>query len=208
MSSLRSLFRRLVYGKPIVVVSGLPRSGTSMAMKMLEAGGLPLVQDGIRTADEDNPKGYYEDERVKNLHGMEDKNWLKNSRGKGIKIISNLLRSLPGSNNYKVLFIRRNISEVLASQAKMLDRRGENSATDDERMAELFASDVWRAQYLLRRQPHFEWIEVGYSEVLAYPEVEARRMKDFLGLDLAVDKMVEVVDPNLYRNRAADLEPS
>ena len=176
-----------------------------MAMKMLEAGGLELVQDGVRSADEDNPKGYYEDERVMRLHETQDKAWLKAARGKGIKIISNLLRSLPADNNYRVLFVRRDIQEILASQAKMLARRGEDSATDDERMAELFAGDVWRAQYLLKRKPQFEWMEVNYREVLAAPEAQARRMRDFLGLDLAVDKMAEVVDPNLYRNRAADL---
>ena len=154
--SLRDIYRRLRYGEPVVVVSGLPRSGTSMAMKMLEAGGVPLVQDGVRTADEDNPKGYYEDERVMSLHDVEDKSWLKACRGKGVKIISNLLRSLPANNNYQVLFVRRDISEILASQAKMLERRGEKSGTDDERMTELFESDVWRAQYLLKRQPQFE----------------------------------------------------
>ena len=85
---LRSVFRRLRFGRPIVVVSGLPRSGTSMAMKMLEAGGLPIVQDGVRSADEDNPKGYYELERVKDLALETDWSWLTDSRGKGIKIIS------------------------------------------------------------------------------------------------------------------------
>ncbi len=203
---MKSRFRRLLYGRPIVVVSGLPRSGTSMAMKMLEAGGLELVQDGARSADEDNPKGYYEDERVMKLHDTADKSWLRATRGKGIKIISNLLRSLPADNNYRVLFIRRDIQEILASQAKMLERRGEDSTTDNERMAELFAADVWRAQYLLRRQPQFEWIEVNYREVLAEPDAHARRMQTFLDLDLAVGRMAEVVDPSLYRNRAADIE--
>ncbi len=175
-----------------------------MTMKMLEAGGLELVQDGVRSADEDNPKGYYEDQRVMKLHDMTDKSWLKATRGKGVKIVSNLLRSLPADNNYRVLFIRRDIQEILASQAKMLERRGEDSATDDQHMAELFAADVWRAQYLLERQPQFEWIEVNYREVLADPGRHARRIQTFLGLDLAVDKMAEVVDPSLYRNRAAD----
>jgi hypothetical protein len=200
-----SILRRLLYGAPVVVVSGLPRSGTSMAMKMLDAGGLELVQDGARSADEDNPKGYFEDERVMRLHDARDKSWLRAARGKGVKIISNLLRSLPADNNYRVLFIRRDVAEILASQAKMLDRRGEDSATDDERMAELFAGDVWRAQYLLKHKPQFEWIEVNYRDVLSEPEAQARRIRDFLDLDLAVDKMAEVVDPNLYRNRATAL---
>ena len=203
---MKSPFRRLLYGRPIVVVSGLPRSGTSMAMKMLEAGGLELVQDGVRSADEDNPKGYYEDQRVMKLHDMTDKSWLKATRGKGVKIVSNLLRSLPAGNNYRVLFVRRDIREILASQAKMLERRGEDSTTDDQRMAKLFEADVWRARYLLEHQPQFEWIELNYREVLADPEVHARRIQAFLGLDLAIDKMAEVVDPSLYRNRVADME--
>ena len=93
LASLVRLYRRLRFGAPIVVVSGLPRSGTSMLMKMIEAGGLPLVTDGLRTADEDNPKGYYELERVKNLAEETDKGYLKGARGKGVKVISYLLRS-------------------------------------------------------------------------------------------------------------------
>src|SRR5919108_966564 len=100
---LQQVYRRLRYGKPIVVVSGLPRSGTSMAMKMLEAGGLAVVTDGLRAADEDNPKGYYEDERVKDLYEASDKRWLREARGRVVKIISFLLKSLPSDNNYKVL---------------------------------------------------------------------------------------------------------
>src|SRR5438128_3864516 len=127
------VYRRVRYGRPIVVVSGLPRSGTSMAMKMLEAGGLRVVTDGQRTADEDNPKGYYEDERVKDLHREGDKTWLRDARGDVVKIISFLLKSLPADNNYKVLFMHRNLREIVASQNKMLARRGEKNETPDDR---------------------------------------------------------------------------
>ena len=119
------LVRRLRYGPPIVVVSGLPRSGTSMAMKMLEAGGLAVVTDNVRAADDDNPRGYYEDERVKDLARDANRAWLRDARGKAIKIISFLLKDLPPDNNYKVLFMERDLGEVLASQQKMLDHRGE-----------------------------------------------------------------------------------
>ena len=122
-----NLYRRVRYGPPIVVVSGLPRSGTSMAMKMLEAGGLSVVTDGLRAADEDNPKGYYEDERVKDLHQAADKAWLRDARGKVVKIISFLLKSLPAENNYQVLFMHRNLREIVSSQNKMLVRRGERT---------------------------------------------------------------------------------
>ena len=201
MSFLRQTYRRLRYGDPIIVVSGLPRSGTSMAMKMLEAGGLTMVVDGIRTADEDNPKGYYEDERVKDLGDMDDKSWLAASKGKAIKVISYLLKDLPPIYNYKILFMRRHVHEVLASQAKMLERRGETSETSDERMIELYEDHLWKVNRLLKREHHLDVIDVNYRAVLEDPRPQAERIREFLGLPLDVDKMAGVVDKNLYRNR-------
>ncbi len=205
MLTLARSYRRLRYGQPIVVVSGLPRSGTSMIMKMLEAGGLPVMTDGLRTADEDNPKGYYEVERVKDLGQEADKSWLGAARGKAIKVISYLLKSLPSTFNYKVVFIRRDLEEVLASQRKMLARRGETEETAPERMRALFEDDLWRAAYQLKRRTEFEWIEIQYSKVLAQPLEEARRVAEFLGGGLDVEAMAAAVDPQLYRNRASRL---
>ncbi len=202
LAVVRRPYRRLRYGAPVVVVSGLPRSGTSMAMKMLEAGGLPIVTDGQRVADEDNPKGYFEDERVLHLAEAADKAWLRSERGKAVKIISYLLRHLPADNNYKVVFMRRDLTEVLASQAKMLLRREETSDTDDERMRELFSTDLWRAEYFMTHSPSVEYIDLHYTQVLADPEAAARRLAQFVGAGLDVRKMAEMVDPNLYRNRA------
>jgi Sulfotransferase domain len=202
-SSLRRFYRRLRYGKPIVVVSGLPRSGTSMVMKMLEAGGLAVLTDGLRTADEDNPKGYYEVERVKGLAKEADKGWLTEARGKGIKVISFLLKSLPPRFNYRVVFIRRDMEEVLASQRKMLARRGEAEETPPERMRALFEDDLWRARFQLKQRPEFETIELDYSAVLARPIEEARRLAAFLGHELDAEAMAAAVDPQLYRNRAS-----
>lgn len=204
--NLRSIYRRARFGRPVVVVSGLPRSGTSMAMKMLEAGGLPLVLDGVRTADEDNPKGYYEFERVKDLAKEHDWSWLTDSRGKGVKIISYLLKELPSNLNYKVLFMRRDLQEVLASQAKMLQRRGEESHSGDERMKEVFTNDLWKADYLMRRSPQFETLLLHYTEVLEQPLETAERIKQFLETDLDVERMAGVVDPELYRNRAENIQ--
>ncbi len=200
--SARRIYRRLRYGRPIIVVSGLPRSGTSMAMKMLEAGGIAIITDGQRTADEDNPKGYFEDERVLRLAEAVDKAWLRGARGKAVKIISYLLRHLPADNNYKVVFLRRDLGEVLSSQAKMLERRGETSETADERMRELFATDLWRAEYFMKHSPSVAYLDLHYTRVLADPEGEARRIATFLGADLDLRKMAEAVDPSLYRNRA------
>jgi hypothetical protein len=200
-SIIRKIARGLKYGRPVVVVSGLPRSGTSMAMKMLEAGGMELVVDNIRTADEDNPKGYYEDERVKDLADMEDKEWLRGARGKVIKVVSSLLNYLPASNAYKVVFMRRNLHEVLASQTKMLARRGEDSQTDDQDLLTMYESHLEKVQFQLRFRPNFEALYLDYADVVARPEREARRIADFVGGGLDPERMSAAVDDSLYRNR-------
>jgi hypothetical protein len=198
---LESVYRRVRYGKPIVVVSGLPRSGTSMAMKMLEAGGLATVTDGQRVADEDNPKGYYEDERVKRLHKEEDKSWLLEARGKVVKIISFLLKSLPDEHNYKVVFMHRNLKEIVASQNKMLSRLGKPNDLPDEAAVQLLTTQEKEAAFFLRR-PQFEVLELNYSDVLSQARTEAKRIAEFVGEPLDVEKMAAVVDKELYRNRA------
>src|SRR3954447_12968927 len=120
---------------PVIVVSGLPRSGTSLMMNMLQAGGVPIVTDAQRIADDDNPKGYFELERVKQM-GRGDVDWVGDSHGKAVKVISYLLKNLPPTSSYKVLFMRRRLPEVLASQKKMLIRRGEpTDAVPDAQMA-------------------------------------------------------------------------
>ena len=198
---LQRMYRRLRYGKPIVVVSGLPRSGTSMAMKMLEAGGLTVVTDGLRTADEDNPRGYYEDERVKRLHKETDKAWLREARGRVIKIISFLLKDLPPEHNYKVVFMHRNLQEIVASQNKMLARLGKANDLPDETAVQLMGAQVKDASFFLKR-PQFEVLELSYADTLASARSQALRMAEFLGQRLEVDKMASVVDAQLYRNRA------
>ena len=200
MIRLLRLWRRVRYGRPIVVVSGLPRSGTSMAMKMLEAGGMEIVTDGEREADEDNPRGYYEDERVKDLANAPDKSWLRASRGRAVKVISFLLKDLPPNLDYQVILMRRDLTEVLASQRKMLDRRGETDETPDERMMELWQDQLWRVNYLLKKAPQFEWVELEYGEALRDPAAAAARIAGLVeGLDEKA--MASVVDPALYRNR-------
>src|SRR5262245_53188886 len=124
VDSLRSWVRRRRYGTPVYVVSGLPRSGTSMMMRMLEAGGIPPMSDGERTADIDNPEGYYEYERVKGLEKDPDKRWVREARGRALKVISFLLRHLPDDNAYRIVYMRRHLDEVFRSQDKMLDRLG------------------------------------------------------------------------------------
>jgi hypothetical protein len=184
----------------ITIVSGLPRSGTSMMMGMLEAGGMAVLTDHVRTADEDNPKGYYEFERVKQIE--EDQAWLPDARGKAVKMIAALLKHLPPDYRYNVVFMERRIEEVLASQRLMLIRRGEPTDTiSDERLAQLFARHLQQVKDWLAAQPNVEVLYVGYRQVLADPLGQTRRINAFLGGILDSDAMAAVVDPALHRQR-------
>ena len=184
----------------ITVVSGLPRSGTSMMMKMLEAGGMQLLTDNLRTADEDNPKGYYEFERVKRID--HDRAWLDDAKGKAVKIISELLIRLPQDYRYKVIFMRRNMAEILASQRQMLIRRGEPAdPADDEKLALLFSKHLRRVEAWIKEQPNLEVLYVSYNEVVQDPRGQAGLVNQFLGGGLNVENMVAAVDQALYRQR-------
>lgn len=201
---LRRIYRSRKFGPPVIVVSGLPRSGTSMAMKMLEAGGVQLFTDQMRKADEDNPKGYFEFERVKNLEKDPDKNWLRDSRGKAIKVISHLLKELPETCVYKVVFMHRNVDEVISSQNKMLLRRGEPVAEDDAQVKVLFEKHLQEVKNWLDERKNFEVLHVRYTGVLAEPQKESARIQEFLGIPLQIEAMVNAVDPTLYRNRRGE----
>jgi hypothetical protein len=184
----------------ITIVSGLPRSGTSMMMKMLQAGGMEALTDNIRGADEDNPEGYYEFERVKQIE--RDRAWLDAARGKAVKMISALLQHLPSSHNYKIIFMSRDMSEILASQKQMLIRRGEpTGAVSDEKMAAIFQRHLAKVQAWLTQQPNIEVIYVRYDETIREPVVQAERVNELLGDRLDVEEMARVVDPELYRQR-------
>jgi hypothetical protein len=185
----------------IVIVSGLPRSGTSMLMKMLEAGGIPPLTDHIREADEDNPKGYYEFERVKQLET--DKDWLPEAHGKAVKIISFLLPHLPPDFRYRIVFLRREIKEVLASQRQMLIRRGEEpDKTPDERMEMLYAKHLKQVENWLANQPGADTLYLHHHEVIADPTGAAESIRAFLGGTMDTTAMGAVVDPSLHRQRA------
>jgi hypothetical protein len=200
---MKSLLCRFKYGKPLVLVSGLPRSGTSMLMQMLEKGGMPIVTDKIRTADEDNPKGYHEFEKIKEIDKTQDKSWLKQYRGQVIKTISFLLQDLPRDLNYKVIFMRRNIEEVLKSQNKMLERSGApGTIVSDDKMRGNYEFHLKKVYYQLEHIPNFEALYVDYPAVVENPLREAKRINEFLGGNLNVEGMAGAVESGLYRNRA------
>jgi hypothetical protein len=172
-----------------------------MMMQMLEAGGVEIVTDGLRTADESNPLGYYELERVKQLEHDLDRAWLAEARGRAVKIIAFLIRHLPATLNYKVIFMQRDLDEVLLSQTKMLDHRGEATETDDVRMRKLFIDHLARTRSMLAHRPCFDALHVRYHDVLEDGVEQARRVGGFLGRDLDWEAMAAVVDPSLHRNR-------
>ncbi len=199
MHVLSRLFRK--HDQAVIIVSGLPRSGTSMTMRMLEAGGLEVVTDHIREPNEDNPRGYYEFERAKKLPNG-DVAWVKDAKGKVVKVISALLKHLPPEYTYKVLFMRRNMAEILASQQRMLVRRGEEPGkVADVQMAQLFEKHLAEVYAWLDAQANVTYINVDYNAVLADPQPQVQQMRRFLARDLNAERMMAVVDPSLYRQR-------
>lgn len=173
-----------------------------MMMQMLDAGGVPIMTDQIRRADDDNPKGYYEYERVKDLDKPGDTSWVRECRGQAIKVISFLLKDLPNDNQYQVVFLERNLDEVLASQAKMLQHRDEANESPDDRMRENYKNHLFRVRAMLKHSPHMEALFLPYHSVVGDPVESARMVNRFLGGWLDEAAMSARVDAGLYRNRA------
>lgn len=183
----------------ITIVSGLPRSGTSLMMQMLAAGGMTLLTDLERKPDIDNPRGYCEWEPVKLLPRNPD--LIDEAEGKAVKIISQLLLSVPRDRNYKLIFMERPLPEVLASQDEMLRRRGTADAADHSAMTTAFRDHLQEVRAWLEERDDIPVCRVGYRKLISEPAVNARAVRNFLGLDLEVEAMVGEVDPALYRNR-------
>jgi predicted AlkP superfamily phosphohydrolase/phosphomutase len=201
MSWLANLRRRMRFGPAVIVVTGLPRSGTSMVMRMLEAGGVQVMSDGERQADEDNPLGYFEVERVKRLAQETDKSWLSQSRGKAIKVISHLLQALPADNYYKVILCERDLGEVLRSQNVMLQRREQPNPIDDDEARAHYERHLAHIRIFMKVKRNMEFLPVRYDEAIRDPGAFAGRLNEYLGGHLNVERMVAVVDSKLYRNR-------
>jgi hypothetical protein len=189
---------------PVTIVSGLPRSGTSLMMKMLGTAKVELVTDNIREADENNPNGYFEFERVKKLKEG-DFRWLRQSRGKAVKVISALLEHLPSPYFYRVIFMQRRMEEILASQRSMLKRRARsNDMVDDEQMARLFDVHLAEVKNWLSKQANFEVLYLNYNHLLQSPLDNLNKVNQFLGGQLDVSCMAQMIDNSLYRQRYQD----
>ena len=184
----------------ITIVSGLPRSGTSMMMQAIEAGGIPALADHIREKDEDNPKGYYEFEPVKKTR--EDPSWVPGARGKVVKMVYSLLYDLPEGYEYRVIFMRRDMKEVLASQRKMLERTGKQGArVSDEKLAGLFQAQLAKFDRWIAARSAMALLSVEYRDMIASPRVQCEKVAAFLGGALDAEAAAAAVDPSLYRNK-------
>ncbi|NWG35212.1 MAG: sulfotransferase domain-containing protein [Chloroflexi bacterium] len=185
----------------IIVVSGLPRSGTSMMMKMLEAGGLPILTDNLRTPDANNPNGYYEFERVKELPNG-DYGWIPEAGGKVVKIVTGLIMHLPSDYKFKVIFMQRAMKEVLSSQKKMLGRLGkEDDRVEDEKMRKIYQEHLKQVNAWIAKQPNIEVLYVNYNTMLSDPLESLKKVNEFLGGGMDVNLMAGVVNKELYRER-------
>jgi predicted AlkP superfamily phosphohydrolase/phosphomutase/tetratricopeptide (TPR) repeat protein len=189
----------------VLVVSGLPRSGTSMLMQMLEAGGAEILTDRVREADEDNPRGYFEFEAAKKL--MQDQSWVGQARGKAVKIVAPLVCSLPPGCQYRVLLIQRDLDEILESQAKMIGRRGgrvehdKDSPARRKRLLREYGRLMKQTVQVLRGRPDVKLLVLRHEEILRDPEAAAAQVNRFAGGQLREGAMAGAVDRSLHRNR-------
>jgi predicted AlkP superfamily phosphohydrolase/phosphomutase/tetratricopeptide (TPR) repeat protein len=193
-------------GDDVLVVSGLPRSGTSMLMQMLHAGGLPVLTDGTRQADEDNPKGYFEFEEVKKMLQDRDgiKNWVANARCHAVKVVVPLVNSLPPGPKYRVVLLERDPDAILASQAKMIVRRGEAVQDTPERRNRLraqYARLMEQTHAALKSRPDVQLLTLRYEEIVRVPAAAAEAINQFVGDELDVSRIASAVDASLHRNR-------
>jgi hypothetical protein len=185
----------------VTIVAGLPRSGTSMMMQMLAAGGIPIYSDGQRAPDEDNPRGYLEHEKATQLH--RDSGWVADARGKAVKIVAHLLPYLPGGQEYRIVFIHRALEEVTASQSAMLRRLGRKGAQLGEtQLARVFAGQLVRVQEWLKRADGVHVLAMQYAKVLEDPATAADRLAGFLGTPFDRAAAAAGVDPGLRRQKA------
>lgn len=185
----------------ITIVSGLPRSGTSLMMSILKNGGMSILEDQQRRPDEDNPRGYYEYEKVKDL--AKNNSWVCDHGGKVIKVISFLLKNLPDNMNYDVIFMNRNIKEVLKSQSKMLERSGVNlGSVSDDVMEKKFLDHLEKTNNWFSLQKNMKVYYVDYSKLVKDTNNVIHDLCLFLGRDLNKNNMLSAVDKNLYRQKS------
>ena len=187
-------------GNFVTIVSGLPRSGTSLLMQMLAAGGMQVITDGQRTADQHNPRGYFELEAVK--HTRTNHSWLVHAEGKAVKVVHLLLLHLPVDREYRVIFMQRDLNEIIASQRAMLQQQGKPTANlPDSKLAEIFGNQLSQVLQWLSQNLNFRVLHLQHRDVIEMPLAAAEQIATFLGGGLDPKRMASAVEPGLYRQR-------
>jgi hypothetical protein len=179
----------------ILVVTGLPRSGTSLMMQLINKANIPILSDGKRERDISNPEGYYELEAVKGI--VADNSFLKEAPGKAVKIVAPLPLYLDLKLKYKVVFMRREINEILRSQEKMLQK---DQVSEREKFRTIYEFHL-KKTYRFLLENDIPFIDVNYNALMVESEKEIEKFKDFLNLNVSIQELLEVVRPDLYRNR-------
>jgi predicted AlkP superfamily phosphohydrolase/phosphomutase/tetratricopeptide (TPR) repeat protein len=186
----------------VMIVAGLPRSGTSMTMQLLAAAGIEPYTDLKRGADTDNPRGYFEHENAARLH--QDASWISAARGKAVKIVAHLLPYLAAGEEYRIVFMHRDLNEVVASQRAMLARLARTGARLDDRvLARTYTRQLVQVQTWLRRRPEIQVLPVGYADALRDPAGTCARLAGFLGQPFDESAAAMAVDPALRRQKQA-----
>ncbi len=182
-----------------IIVTGLPRSGTSMMMRMLKEGGIPILTDNKRQPDEHNPYGYFELEKVKY-----DLSWVSEAEGKAVKLVTMLLKKLPSDNEFYVIFMERNISEIVKSQKEMLEKNGKKMKYPEEELEKIYLSHLKEIKQWISEKDNFKVLYVSYNEAIENPKKIALKIKEFLRKDMNIERMIKAVDKKLYRKKAKE----
>ncbi len=179
----------------ILVVTGLPRSGTSLMMQLINKAGIEILSDGLRKSDVSNPEGYYEYEPVKGI--VKDNSFLKDASGKAVKIVAPLPMFMDKALKYKVIFMRREMNEVLRSQEVMLNK---DQSAEREKFRTIFQGHLDKTYQFLNTN-NIPYLDVNYAELVNAPGSILPTWKDFVGTDAALEELMNVVKPDLYRNK-------
>ncbi|MGA0901105.1 MAG: alkaline phosphatase family protein [Luteolibacter sp.] len=183
-----------------ILVSGLPRSGTSLMMQILEAAGIPIMTDGKRQADEDNPVSYCEWEELKTL--PKNPHLLDKAKGRAIKVVTALLPALPRKHRYKILYMVRPVEQIIDSQWAMLARHGKSPRAEKDHLIATQDQYSRKVRELLSSSEQVELLEVDYPKLIADPASVLEEIAGFLGVAFQLTSdVIDCVKPQLYRQR-------
>jgi hypothetical protein len=186
----------------IIIVSGLPRSGTSLMMQILHSGGIPILCDNEVLPDESNPRGYFEYSPVKN--SFKDISWIPQAHGKAVKVITQLIPCIKTDVKIKIIFMERELKEVIQSQHKMILQKNNKTSQSnlfDQKLIDTYTAQISKVEDWIQEKSQIEYIKIKYNQLINNPKYSIEQINTFLSIELNMNKIIEVIDPNLYRNK-------